>query len=124
MSKILLLEPDILIARNIGAVLKLAGHEVDWHRDAQSAIIGVDKVRPDLIISELQLTSHSGIEFLYELRSYVEWRDIPLIVFSHVPNKQPKAEHWRELGVVTYHYKLTTKLGDLVASVDHVLAVV
>lgn len=123
MAGILLLEPDVLLARNAAAVLKNSGHKVSWHRDAQSAISELDKTRPDLIISELQLTSHSGVEFLYELRSYIEWQDIPLIIFSHVPNMQPKAEHWQELGVVAYHYKPTTKLNDLVRSVDQVLTV-
>ncbi len=118
-----MLEPDVLLARNTAGALKNSGHQVSWHRDAQSAISELDKTRPDLIVSELQLTNHSGVEFLYELRSYIEWQDIPLIIFSHVPNMQPKAEHWQKLGVVAYHYKPATKLNDLVHSVEQVLTV-
>ena len=121
MAKILLLEPDVLLARNISTLLKNKGHNISWHRDAQSAISSIDKNIPDLIICELHLTGHSGVEFLYELRSYVEWQSIPLIIFSHAPDAEPKKEQWRELNVSSYHYKPTTKLADIARVVEQTL---
>jgi len=66
---------------------------------------------------ELQLASHNGIEFLYELRSYNDWQSIPVIIHSLVPataftNIAP------ELGVVSYLYKPTTTLKKLCTSVS------
>ena len=124
MSNILMLEPDILLGRNARDVLKKSGHQVGWHRSGQSAISAIDKSAPDLIITELQLTAHSGLEFLYELRSYPEWQSIPLIIYSHLRPLSAELDVWTPFNVVAYHYKPETKLQDLARSVEQTLAVV
>ncbi len=121
MAKILLLEPDALLAKNTLGALKKSGHKISWQSGAQPAISAIDKQIPDLIIMELQLTGHSGVEFLYELQSYPEWQTIPVIIYSHIPNAGEPAKHWQQLGVVAYYYKPHTKLKELADSIDHIL---
>jgi DNA-binding response OmpR family regulator len=81
----------------------------------QEAVDEIDILRPDIIILELQLTSHNGYEFLYELRSYSEWDSIPVLIHSMVPedsldlNPITKSE----LGITGYLYKPGTSLGKL-----------
>lgn len=74
---VLLVEPDTKLAGMYKTALESAGHKVFWALDAQSAVHLADDSAPDLVVLEIQLTSHSGIEFLYEFRSYNEWQDIP-----------------------------------------------
>ena len=113
MSRILLLEPDLVLAETCRQALLSVGHQVVCCASAQAGIISADQHRPDLIILELQLIEHSGIEFLYELRSYQDWRSIPVLVHTWVPpaefneNRQVLGE---QLGVRHYLYKPNTSL--------------
>lgn len=124
MSTVLLLEPDQLLARTYEKALNYAGYDVIRSIDAQSAIDAADSRRPDLVILELQLTGHNGIEFLYEFRSYAEWQPVPVIIQSLVPPQEFRMNSvlWRELGVVAYLYKPRTSLRRLLTTVHDQLA--
>jgi DNA-binding response OmpR family regulator len=120
MANVLLIEPDKLLGETCAQALANAGYHVRAAADAQTAIALADEHQPDVVVLELQLVAHSGLEFLYEFRSYAEWRDIPVILHSQVPQRQltrdwPKLQ--RSLGVVEYLYKPTSNLRDLVAAV-------
>ena len=117
---ILLIEPDTQLAGTYAAALRTVGYQVRTATTAQDGIFAADDQAPDIIILELQLVSHSGIEFLYELRSYPEWQSIPVIVLSHVPPAE-FIDSWdllsTGLGVVKYVYKPRTTLTKLLQSV-------
>jgi DNA-binding response OmpR family regulator len=118
--KILLLEPNRLLAQQYTAYLNSQGYEVAWRADAQAGIVAADRGRPDLVIVELLLAGHSGVEFLYEFRSYSEWVQIPAVVLSAVTitSSGILPETLKELGVETYLYKPDTtleKLGLIIA---------
>lgn len=111
---VLLLEPDTILGRTYHQFLSANGHETEWVQDAQAAINAIDKNVPDLIIMELQLAVHNGVEFLYELRSYTEWQKLNVVVLSHVTEKAwLKRLLKKRLGVSKYLYKPHTKLVDL-----------
>lgn len=119
MSQILLIEPDRVLAETYRQALLTAGHTVVCCASAQAGIISADQHRPDLIILELQLVEHSGIEFLYELRSYSDWQDIPVIIQTHVPSDEFMANQRllrEQLGVRRYMYKPDTSLADLLSA--------
>ena len=126
MAQILLIEPDRLLAETYSSALVGAGHEVIVAAGAQAAISAADMARPDLIILELQLVEHSGIEFLYEFRSYPEWQDIPVLIHSGVPAAE-FTDSWQimgqELGVDIYLYKPRTSLSQLISTVRDQLSV-
>jgi DNA-binding response OmpR family regulator len=108
MAHILLVEPDRLIAKTYMQVLQSAGHSVQVCATAQSAVFCADEQPPDLLILELQLVGHSGIELLYELRSYLDWQELPVVIVTNVPAGEFQGS-WQllrdELGVQAYHYK-------------------
>jgi DNA-binding response OmpR family regulator len=121
MSKILLVEPDHMLAGTYQKSLQAAGHEVIICASAQAAISSADISTPDIVVLELQLIEHSGIEFLYEFRSYPEWQSIPVVVLSHVPPGEFSGSRnllTHELGVRAYHYKPQTSLRRLLATVN------
>src|SRR5690242_5912455 len=82
MSNVLLIESDKILAANVTKVLQRSGHNVDWQIDPQVALDKVDANLPQLIILDLVLAGRSGIEFLYEFRSYPDWQTLPVIIFS------------------------------------------
>ncbi len=121
MSQILLIEPDRLLAETYKKALKTAGHKVSVASGSQEAINLADNISPDLIILEIQLVGHSGIEFLYEFRSYPEWQNIPVIIHTSVPYAE-LANGWPilsgYLNTTEYRYKPNTTLESLISSVN------
>lgn len=117
MSNVLLLEPNTVLAQTYTAALEHAGHSVVHVTGAQVAINAADKLTPDIVILELQLPRHSGIEFLHEFRSYPEWSGIPVIVSTMLaPHQVAPVSHAlkRDLGVGAILYKPRTTLHDIV----------
>lgn len=123
MARILLVESDKLIAGNLRGVLKKAGHQVNWHVDPQAALDAADLQLPEAVIVDLVLANHGGIEFLYEFRSYPEWQEVPVIVFSSLSAEELKEAlaGFEHLNVSAYHYKLHTTLSELTKSIDRIL---
>lgn len=123
MANITLIESDHIMASNLKQVLARRGHNLDWQIDLQAAMDSIDKKSPDLVILDLLLAARSGLEFLYEFRSYPEWQEIPIIIFSHIPPEDFDEfnEGFAQLQIKAYHYKPTTSLDELSRSVESVL---
>jgi CheY-like chemotaxis protein len=124
MANVLLLETDHILAKNLSKYLADLGHIIAWCVEPQEAIDQADKQQPDVIILDLMLANHrSGIEFLYEFRSYPEWQNLPVVIFSHVAAENLKGclESLNQLNVSAYRYKPTTSLTELAASIDQAL---
>jgi len=121
MNSVLLIEPDHVLAKIYKQAIEADGTSaVTTVSSAQSAIMAADQQKPDLVILELQLIEHSGVEFLYEFRSYTEWQTIPILVQTLVPFGEFR-DNWHllqdELGVSAYLYKPHTSLRQLLTSV-------
>ena len=115
---VLLIEPDVVLAKIYRRALERDGWRVVWAAGAQRAIDAADAETPDVIVLELQLVEHSGIEFLYELRSYPAWQGIPVVVHTFVPPTAfpDKTILEQELGVRSYQYKPNTNIAQLTSS--------
>lgn len=113
--KVLLIEPDRLMARMERQALEQDGHTVQWRQTAQAGLDGLDHELPDIVILETQLGLHNGIEFLYELRSYPEWHGIPVAIYSinQAVTHSVFGPAFRKLGVVSVLYKPTASLASL-----------
>ena len=116
MSSVLLIEPDHVLAATYQRAIEAGGTKVVSVTGAQAGIMAADQHTPDLVVLELQLIEHSGVEFLYEFRSYPEWQDIPVVVQTIVPFNEFR-DNWHllqnELGVRAYLYKPHTSLHQL-----------
>ena len=124
MAHILLIEPDRMLADTYKRGLEASGNSVVMCASAQSAVFAADEITPDLVIMELQLIGHSGIEFLYEFRSYSEWQNIPVIVHTQVPPSE-FSDSWTilkdTLRIEEYLYKPITTFSALSHSVRNCL---
>jgi DNA-binding response OmpR family regulator len=97
MAQILLLETDRQLAKSLKDYFGRAGHSLVCYSDPQQAVVAADRRQPQVIILDLMLAGRSGIEFLYELRSYPE------------------------LGVSKYLHRQTTSLPQLLAEAQKLL---
>lgn len=126
MAQILLIEPDLILAETYRQALMADGHQVICCASAQAGILSADQHRPDVVILELQLIEHSGIEFLYEFRSYQDWQTTPVIIQTQVPPSEFNANRQLltdQLNVAAYLYKPRTTLAELTDTVTKALPI-
>ncbi len=114
MKHILLLDPDTKTSKSIKNILEDKNINVSVVKDSQSAIFLADKNRPDLVITELAIADQNGVAFLHEFRSYIDWKNIPIIVHSYLPSVLvDNSKVWDTLGVKKVLYKPQTSLQTL-----------
>ncbi len=123
MIDILIVEPDKVLGDTYARALQGAGYKVALSTDAQTAILSVDQQKPKLIILELQLAKHNGVEFLYELRSYPDWQKVPVIVLSSISQIESGIgqDIQKRLGILHHCYKSQTSLTKLIKIVKDIL---
>lgn len=123
--KILLVEPDYVLMNVYSQALSEAGHQVVAKSSAQDAVDSLNVDYFDLIIIEIQMAGHNGVEFLHELRSYSEWQELPIILLTIVPRSSfgVQDEVLKKLGIKDYLYKPIVKNSDLIDSIDRLVLV-
>lgn len=116
---ILLIEPDAKLGGIYRAALEQSGHVVSHAAYAQDAVHTADEIHPDIVLLELQLAQHNGVEFIYEFRSYSEWQQVPIILLTMVaPHSLGiTPEMLQQLGIIDCLYKPATNLRKLVEAV-------
>ena len=127
MANVLLIEPDAALARPYVQALQHVGYTVRHAANAQDAVLAADESKPDVVVLELQMAVHDGVEFLHEFRSYPEWQTIPVIVNSHIAptNLEPvRVALETDLGVVALLYKPRTTLQQLISEVNRQIVLV
>ena len=116
MIHILIIDADKTLRGTYAKALEKAGYSVAVAPSAQAAIGLCEEHIPDVIVLELQLQGHSGVEFLHELRSYPEWLHIPVLLQTLVPSKDLDGfeKAFKSMGIAGYAYKPETTLKKLV----------
>lgn len=121
MGRIVLIEPDVVLAQQYQKAITDDANEVVVTHSAATALSALDEPA-DMIILELQLGSHNGIEFLYEIRSYQDLATIPVVVLSNVnPSYVTTAQGYELLGISEYLYKPQTSLQQLKRTITDLL---
>lgn len=123
MPHILLLEPDRISAKCIAQELEKRQFEVFIASTAETAVTQADKVTPDLVICELSLPGHSGSEFIYEFRTYSDWKNTPMLIYSSIkiPKKILESRDWKLLNLTQILYKPDFSLQKLVQIADDLI---
>lgn len=116
---VLFIEPDKILAKEYKRAFEKAGISAVFCNDAQSAITAIDKKQPKVVVLEIQLAGHSGIEFLHEFRSYEDWSGIPVIINSCIPSYAllQDASTQNIFGISRYFYKPQATTTQLIGAV-------
>ena len=106
MKSLLLVEQDLMLADMYMAMLK-NHHKVQCARSAQEAIDILDEEATDLVITDIQVDDHNGIELIHTIRSYEDWIDLPLVILSSLPEAElPLTKRQlQRYGISAYLYK-------------------
>ena len=79
--KILIAEDDELILKIIEFRLKKDGHEVIVAKDGREALLKIEELLPDMVISDIMMPYTSGLEIVSALKTKLE-KKIPVIILS------------------------------------------
>lgn len=114
---ILLVEPSQDLSEVVALALKQAGFDVLIAHTAEEAIKKAESNNLEAVVIELLMPRHNGLEFLYEFRSYGDWSDVPVIIYSQLSHEELGMNEAlrKDLGVSAHLYKPTTSLSELVA---------
>lgn len=118
---ILLVEPSRDLANTIKEALERDGIQAKVAYTAQQAIKVADQGQGALeaVVIELLMPRHNGLEFIYEFRSYADWLNTPIIIYSQLSSEELglRSALKKEMGVVAHLYKPTTSLDQLVSEI-------
>lgn len=121
MKKVLLVEDDLWLRELYGSALeKVVDIELHYADSADAALGVLDNESIDLVVLDMFLGAHNGVEFLHEIASYQDTRQIPIVILSavHQHDFGMQPDRWRHYGVTEYLYKPTTKPQQLIAAVS------
>lgn len=113
-----MLEDDHDLGGMYASQLRQDGHTVIMLDDAQDALDYLHRKPVDVVILDLMLPIHNGFAFLYEMRGYEDWHDVPVMILSNLQKRDfPVSEQLlRHLGVRDILCKSRVRPADVVAS--------
>jgi len=120
MKHVLLVEDDLWLQDMYSRpVSELSGVTTHVASSASEALERLDSQDIDLIILDMFLQDHNGMELLHEIASYDDTRNIPVIVLSavHKHDFAMSPKRWRQYNVIDHLYKPDVKPVDLSAIV-------
>ncbi|HVZ95631.1 MAG TPA: response regulator, partial [Chitinophagaceae bacterium] len=85
MSKILVVDDDIDILSVMETLLKRKGFEVETTTRGETTFSKIDTFKPDLILLDVLISGHDGRTICKKLKSNLDTRHIPVIMFSAHP---------------------------------------
>lgn len=120
MAKILVVEDDRALNKAYKLILKNHNYYVETAFNGKQALDKLDKFSPDLILLDLLMPQHSGIDFLKDYDLSNKHPDVIVVVFTNLENA-PEIDQAFELGARKCVIKAWTPPQGLIKVVDGVL---
>jgi DNA-binding response OmpR family regulator len=117
---VFVVEPDAVLLDQYAAKLsENVGWQIITFRTASLAVKALEKAIPDVILLELALPGHNGLELLYELRSYADTDKTRVVINSFVqePDVPFGFVNRGDLGIVEYLHKPFAGLDEVCSAV-------
>jgi CheY-like chemotaxis protein len=97
MSTILIVDDDHGILTAWRRLLRAEGYRIEIADSGEAGLIAADKMRPDLIVTDLSMPGMSGMEFCHLLRRDPRFLAVPLILASAEHENFYGAPAWNEV---------------------------
>ncbi len=101
MARILVIEDDEHIWNIIQYKLKSENHEPIWANDGLKALRKLEKIKLDLIISDIMVPYLDGLQILKKIKKKKELKDIPVIMLTS-KSQEKDVLYGLELGAQDY----------------------
>jgi len=104
MTKIAIIEDDVVISQMYRMKFEADGYEVQLANNGLRGVALVETFKPDMILLDLQMPEMNGSEALQEIRSHDWGKDIPVIILTNMGEEESPKEI-RSLGIHSYIVK-------------------
>lgn len=78
----LVVDDSMLIRHTVCRFLEERGYTVESATNGEEALPIVNRIRPDIIITDMQMPKMSGTEFITALKAQPETADIPIVIVA------------------------------------------
>lgn len=82
LKRILLVEPEAVLAEVTAFRLELLGYVVERVESAEDALEAIEQTEVDLVITDLELPGMTGMAFIEKVSSDEKTSDLPMMVLS------------------------------------------
>ena len=82
---ILIVDDSVALRKILQRVIRNAGIDVGQIQEAgdgRAALECLETFKPDLVLSDINMPTMDGLEFLKKLRGCANWKDLPVIMIS------------------------------------------
>lgn len=114
--KIVIIEDEEILANVLKEKFEREEFEVAIAKNGEEALPVVRKTNPDIILLDLILPRKNGLDVLRELKSYAEYKIIPVIVLSNLGEDETIKEALH-LGAEDYFVKAQHPVNEVVEKV-------
>ena len=121
MKTIVVVEDQPVLATAYSAKFKGEGFKVEVAMDGEAGLDLISRIKPDLVLLDLQLPKLNGLELLKMVRANPALQAVPVIVFSNLAKPGAVEEAW-EAGATLVLSKFNTSPKRVLESVNAILA--
>ena len=89
----LVVDDSMLIRHTVCRFLEARGFRVESACNGVEALESLKRIRPNLIVTDIQMPKMSGSEFIAALKGEASTKDIPLIIVAGKQSGFEKTEH-------------------------------
>lgn len=120
MTKIAIIEDDQVINQMYRMKFEAAGYEVSTASDGETGVQLVAKIKPDIILLDLQMPHMGGDEALQLIRKSPASANTPVIILTNL-GEEEAPKNLRDLGIHSYIVKAELTPSQVVARVKEAL---
>ncbi len=120
-KKVLWVEDDSFLIDVIAQRLTSQEWELLYANDGAAALRVAHEKKPDVIILDILLPGIDGIEVLRQLKADESTKNIPVLMFSNLDDKE-KIQEGKTLGAEGFFVKATSTLESIIEEIQKVLA--
>lgn len=120
MAKIAIIEDDPVINQMYRMKFESDGFEVEVAINGRLGVALVEKMRPDIILLDMQMPEMNGTEALTEIRKHDWGRDLTVIVLTNLGEEEAPKE-LKSLGIHSYIVKADLTPRQVVERVKEIL---
>jgi len=88
MANILIVEDDTILARVYEMTFKIAGHQATLANDGLEGLESLKSQVPDIILLDWMMPNMNGEQFLDEIKSKPETKNIPVVVLTSMAGER------------------------------------
>src|SRR5688572_9250415 len=104
---IVVVEDTAALRASIVELLRMEEYNVSYANHGKKALELLEKIKADLIITDLLMPEMNGFDFIARVRENPKWKSTPILVFSAMPAHENEEKVLR-MGANSYLKKPST----------------